>query len=77
MKTEYEYLRFAELPKRDDRKTSTYSCQNLKSTTELGLVKWHGAWRQYCFFPTIQAVYSAGCLGDIADFIRNCGRSKP
>ncbi|MCK4245312.1 MAG: hypothetical protein KAX20_06780 [Candidatus Omnitrophica bacterium] len=43
---------------------------NNKSQGELGVVKWYPAWRQYCYFPTTQAVYSKGCLDDIGDFIR-------
>ena len=69
MKIEYEYLRFVEKPRPAGRKTGIYSCRNLKSDTELGLVRWHGPWRQYCYFPIGQAIYSAGCLQDIADFI--------
>ncbi|MBW8034846.1 MAG: hypothetical protein FVQ79_04155 [Planctomycetes bacterium] len=52
-------------------KTSVWSCRNKKSENELGIVKWHAAWRQYCYFPTVQAVYSAGCLDDIKDFIEH------
>ena len=69
MKTEYDYLRFVEKPRPTGRKTGIYSCRNRKSDTELGIVRWHGPWRRYCYFPTVQAVYSGGCLEDIADFI--------
>ena len=69
VKTDYEYLRFVEKPRPPRRKTGIYSCRNLKSDTELGLVRWHGPWRQYCYFPIGQAIYSAGCLQDIADFM--------
>jgi hypothetical protein len=69
MKTEYDYLRFVEKPRLPARATGVYGVLNKKSETELGMVRWHGPWRGYCFFPTIQAVYSAGCLKDIADFI--------
>jgi len=68
MKTEYQYLIFTEV-KKTTGKTRIFECRNKKSKIVLGIVKWHGAWRQYCYFPTIQAVYSAGCLKDIADFI--------
>ena len=33
-------------------------------------MKWYPSWRQYCYFPTIKAVYSKGCLDDIGDFIK-------
>ena len=69
MKTEYDYLRFVEKPRPAGRKTGIYSCRNLKSDTELGVVRWHSPWRRYCYFGGVQAVYSGGCLQDIADFI--------
>jgi len=65
----YEYISFDEkdVP---GRKTKVWECSNNKSNVVLGIVKWHPQWRQYCYFPTAQAVYSAGCLKDIADFIQ-------
>jgi len=65
----YEYISFDEkdVP---ERKTKVWECINNKSNVVLGVVKWHPQWRQYCYFPVIEAVYSAGCLKDIADFIK-------
>lgn len=67
MKTEYKYIHF-EL-KEVKPKTEVYSCKNSRSGEELAFIAWYGPWRQYCFFPTIAAVYSIGCLNDIEDFI--------
>jgi len=67
MKTDYEYLRFVQ--KASKPKTSVWSCMNKHHEQELGEIKWYGPWRQYCYFPIIQAVYSKGCLDDISDFI--------
>ncbi len=72
IKTDYKYLIFVQAPN-PGRKTSVWECRNKKSQTVLGHVKWYGAWRQYCYFPMVQAVYNAGCLDDIADFIRQLG----
>jgi len=69
LKIEYDYLRFVQKPTPANRKTGIYSCRNLKSDAELGEVRWYGPWRGYCYFPSVQAVYSASCLQDIADFI--------
>jgi hypothetical protein len=71
MRTEYRYIRFVKIA--DKPKTSVWSCRNIRSNAELGLVRWHPAWRQYCYFPTAQAVYSAGCLVDINDFMLTLG----
>jgi len=68
MKTEYEFLIFTKLP--TSTKTSKWECRNKTSLTILGLVHWYPSWRQYCYFPSIAAVYSVGCLNDIAEFIK-------
>ena len=70
MKTEYEYIRFIQLPQPNrKRKTQHWDCRNIKANFTLGYVCWHCAWRQYCFFPCADTVFSTGCLNDINDFI--------
>lgn len=75
MQTKYKYLVFEksahQLPK-----TSVWECKNAKRGTVLGIVKWYSPWRQYCYFPTVQAVYSAGCLNDISHFIGQLKENK-
>ncbi len=67
MKTTYQYIHFEKIE--DKPKTSVWSCRNNNSNVELGKICWNGSWRQYCYYPTVQAVYSVGCLHDIGDFI--------
>lgn len=67
MKQEFEYLLFVRIETKG--KTGKWNCCNKRSGDILGEVKWHGAWRQYCYFPLVQAVYSKGCLNDITEFI--------
>ena len=67
MKTKFEYIYFELIEEKP--KTKVFSCRNNRSNTELGIVKWYPAWRRYCYFPTVQAVYSVGCLDDIKNFI--------
>ena len=74
MKTDYEYIKFIEV--NSQGKTSKWDCHNVHHGEKLGEIKWHGAWRQYCYFPTVQAVYSKGCLNDIADFLTQLNK-KP
>ena len=52
------------------KKTSIYAVRNIKSQSIIGWVKWYPNWRQYCFFPELETIYSDGCLKDIIDFIR-------
>ncbi len=65
---ETEYLSFIETP--TTGKTQAWQVCNKRHGDQLGIIKWHGPWRQYCYFPTVQAVYSVGCLQDINNFIK-------
>ena len=67
MITEYKYIQFVQVV--STGKTFRWHCNNIRLGHTLGIVKWDGAWRQYCYFPEPGCVYSAGCLKDIADFI--------
>ena len=46
------------------RKDSNHACGEL-----LGIVRWHGAWRQYVFIPENGTIWSSGCLKTIAEFL--------
>lgn len=67
MKTKFKFIHFVKTE--DKAKTSVWSCLNNRSNAELGVIKWYPAWRQYCYFPTVRAVYSVGCFNDINEFI--------
>jgi hypothetical protein len=68
MKCEYEYLIFVLV--RSSPKTDVWLCKNKRSGNELGTVRWHGAWRKYCYFVTYDSVYDDKCLDDIKDFLK-------
>ena len=65
MKTGYQFIHFVGTKRRH----SMWLCHNNRSDDDLGEVKRHAAWQQFCYFPVTQATYSAGCLRDIAHFI--------
>jgi hypothetical protein len=71
------YLKFTEI-KSDycKLKTKRFAVENIHSRFILGFVRWHGAWRQYCFFPTVGAdmVFSAGCLKEISEFLTTANK---
>jgi hypothetical protein len=73
---QYEYVCFELLGRSRSGITERWSCRNRRSGAELGVVKWYAPWRRYCYFPTAQAVYSAGCLRDVADFIDRLAKAK-
>lgn len=68
MKTRYKYIRFQEIPN-PGKKTKHFQCRNNKSGGLLGLVEWERGWRQYCFYPCADTMFSKGCLEDVNDFI--------
>lgn len=68
MKTDFEFIMFRDASEYVTGKTKAWVCLNGRSGGALGSVRWHGPWRQHCFFPT-DAVFSAGCLRDIAEFL--------
>lgn len=67
MKTKYKFIHFVKTA--DKAKTSVWSCRNNRSDAELGKIQWYPHWRQYCYSPKVQAVYSVGCFEDIKNFI--------
>ena len=40
----------------------------------LGFVKWNPAWRQYCFFPHEETVFSVGCLREIENLVEGLNK---
>lgn len=67
MKTEYQYIIFVRLA--STTKTSIWDVST-KLHNSIGTVAWYGPWRRYCFHPANATVFSADCLADIQDFIK-------
>ena len=74
MKTKYKYICFRKFEEKP--KTSVWHCRNLRSDALLGVVKWYGPWRQYCFIPESGTIFSISCHDDIDDFIRQLAKEK-
>ncbi len=64
---ESEYLYFTLIANKP--KTRVFGVCSKSSDVQLGIIKWHGPWRQYCFFPASDTLYSRGCLQDINNFL--------
>ena len=62
-----KYIHFMKIE--DKPKTSVWSCRNNSGDYQIGIVKWNPGWRQYCFFPESDMVFSVGCMEDIGKFI--------
>lgn len=67
---DYKYFTVEELPLEPGRKTHVYRVLNRSSGACIGIIEWYGAWRQFCFFPSGDSVWSSGCLDDIQDVLR-------
>lgn len=50
-------------------KTKRWSIRNKTSRGLLGTVKWHGPWRDYCFYPELGAFFNSKCLDEIQEFL--------
>lgn len=44
------------------RKKAVYRIVDKNTDGELGVIKWYGAWRKYCFFPSSDTVWDNNCL---------------
>ena len=63
----------------DTGKTEVWNILSKSSGWILGQIKWYGAWRQYCFFPSPNSVFNLECMVDIKKLILElkAKRSKP
>jgi len=61
------YLLFEESPTKT--KTRFFKVLAVRDGHNLGAVYWHPRWRQYCFFPDLDTVWSSGCLREVEAFI--------
>ena len=64
-----KFIQFLHVGKTASGKTDIFLVQNPENGSFLGEVRWHGAWRKYCFFPTVGTLFEQVCLRDISDFI--------
>lgn len=69
MQTEFKHINFEEVDNKP-KKTRVFVIANNSSGEEIGEIKWLCAWRQYCFFPEANCVFSRSCLLDIELFIQ-------
>lgn len=68
-KTKEDWLRFVlRYDLKGKRKTDIWAVEREDTPGRpLGFIKWHGAWRKYCFFPEQGTLYDPNCLRQIAD----------
>ena len=71
--TEYEFIVIRETGRSTSGKTKVWEVTSKQRRNRLGSVRWHAPWRQYTFQPAAQVhtIFSAGCLRDIAGFVKD------
>ena len=64
-----KYMEFDKIG--DTGKTEIWNILSKSSSFILGQIKWYGAWRQYCFYPSPNSVFNNTCMQEIIQFIAN------
>jgi hypothetical protein len=64
------YLRFEERSS-PGRKTKQVDIFSVSNGDQLGLITWHGPWRQYCFWPADNTLWNKGCLETVNEKIES------
>lgn len=62
-----KHLHFNEI--KDTGKTKVWEIQNSHQGCLIGIIKWNGGWRKYCFYPYDETVYDSRCLDRIVEFM--------
>ena len=57
-------------------KTEIWNILSKPSGLVLGEIKWYGAWRQYCFWPSSRCVFNIDCMDDVKKMIRGLMKQK-
>lgn len=65
----YKFFNVRRAPKVSSRKTHDYLLVNNTSGATIGSIQWYGSWRQFCFFPSPETVWSIGCLAEVRAFL--------
>lgn len=75
---ETKYLYFSDESKGYNKKTKTIAVINKSSGNLIAYIEWYGAWRQYCFMPSLEfdTVWNNTCLTDIISVINDLMKER-
>lgn len=65
------YIEFAKLERPEQQVTDRWEVLSLSSGALLGVVRWYGPWRQYCFWPEAHTIYNYTCMTEVSAFCAN------
>lgn len=57
-------------------KTWMYEVLSESSGVRLGVIKWFGQWRQYCFWPETETIWNNACLSAVADVLKGLNDAR-
>ena len=63
-----KYLVMRKHARPSKRKTDVWEVVSTSGAL-LGVVRWYGAWRQFCFFPGGGSIFNHRCLRDLSIFL--------
>jgi len=72
----YKFFTVECLPVAAGHRTPRYMIRNNRSGDLLGVIAWYASWRQFCFFPEADTVWSNGCLADVQDAIKSAEQRR-
>jgi len=68
----YKYIEF-----HGGKDAKLYACVNSKQQAILGWIRYYSQWRSWTYWPSGgMVVLSAGCLNDIADFLKRLSKGE-
>ena len=59
-----KYFRVIREDIKEGRKTPVFRILD-NDDEEIGVIKWYGSWRKYCFFPNGETLWDSNCLTSI------------
>jgi len=60
----------------DTGKTEIWNVLSISSGFVLGQIRWYGAWRQYCFYPSGNSIFNIECMRQIQAEIKTLMDSR-
>jgi len=70
MKMKYKYIRFRKC-------LGYYEIISNSQGVVLGTIEWYKVWKQFCFIPKDNCIFSRSCMLDIADFLDQLQKERP
>jgi hypothetical protein len=64
-----DYLTFHKEKRILGKKTDRYLVRHRYDATILGEIRFHGAWRQFVFYPETDTYFASSCLLQINNFL--------